>query len=236
MDEDLTGPGEPPSAFAPSTRPRRVTDEDGWLNIAQDELDRLPKPYEVTKRRTIIALVQARLTRVSEERVWELTDTCSRNTWHRTDKKKDGSPKGWKHDPVIKDVYQNVLRAALKWSEQKPLLAVQEAAAILTGAAPDAAEKVVALMKGAQNQRDQLQASLSILDRAGVETAPKGALNVNQKSVNFHAHASARDFDIDPTTMTEDEYDTLVMNLLIASGKGNLLLGGNSDDDYGEEE
>lgn len=232
MEDDITGPAEVPSAFAPQMRPRRITDEDGWLNVVDSELDRLPNPHQITKRRTIIALVQAKLTRTSEDRVWELTDTCSRNTWHRVDKNKNGKPRGWRQDPVISDVYQKVLRAAIQWSEQKPLLAVREAAAILTNAAPEAAEKMVAIMRQADNKRTELAATVEILDRAGMETAPKGTVNVNQKSLNVHAHVGLEDFDIDPAQMSEEEYDMLLRNLLIAGGKGGLLLEATSEYGY----
>ena len=234
MEDDLTEPVEQPSAFIAPVRPRRITDEDGWLNLVDDELDQLKPPHEMTKRRTVIALVQAKLTRTSEERVWELSDTCSRNTWHRTDKNKKGDRRGWKWDPVISRVYDRVLKLALQWIERKPLLAVQEAAAILTNAAPEAAEKVVTLMRGAMNQRDQLQAGLSILDRAGVETAPKGSMDVKQKSLNLHAQIGPQDFDINAEELNEEEFDVLVQNLLLASGRGHLLI--QQGDEWDEDE
>lgn len=134
-----------------------------WADAVASELDRLHGlQHEHKRRNTILALVDARLAGRSEETVWTREDTCNRSTWHNK----------WKHDPVMLDVLASVERQARRWSDTKAIRALAEASERLQLASPAAAGKAIALMLS-QDDRVALQAAFGVLDRAGVETAPK---------------------------------------------------------------
>lgn len=134
-----------------------------WTEAAASELDRLQGlQHEHKRRNTILAMVDARLAGRSEETVWTVPGTCARSTWHET----------WKRDPLMLDVLASVERTARRWSDTKTLRALAEAAERLQLASPAAAGKAIALMLS-NDDRVALQAAFGVLDRAGVETAPK---------------------------------------------------------------
>lgn len=133
-----------------------------WADVAADELDRFQGDHVNKKRSTVIALVDARMAGKPEETVWNLPATCSRNTWHTK----------WKHDPLFQDVLANVERLARRWTDTRTIRALQEAAEKLMLASPAAAGKAIALMLSTDDAV-ALRAAFGVLDRAGVETAPK---------------------------------------------------------------
>jgi len=134
-----------------------------WADAVASELDRLRGlQHEHKRRNTILALADARLAGRSEETVWTLENTCNRSTWHNR----------WKHDPVMLDVLASVERQARRWLDTKAIRALAEAAERLQLASPAAAGKAISLMLS-QDDRVALQAAFGVLDRAGVETAPK---------------------------------------------------------------
>jgi hypothetical protein len=137
----------------------KVTD---WADVAADELDRFQGDHANKKRNTVIALVDARMAGKSEETVWNLPTTCSRNTWHAR----------WKHDRLMQEVLGNVERLARRWTDTRTIRALQEAAEKLMLASPAAAGKAIALMLS-DDDAVALRAAFGVLDRAGVETAPK---------------------------------------------------------------
>lgn len=133
-----------------------------WADVAADELDRFQGDHVGKKRSTVIALVDARLAGRAEESVWNLPSTCSRNTWHTK----------WKHDPLFQDVLSNVERLARRWTDTRTIRALQEAAEKLALASPAAADRAIVLMDS-EDLDVALKAAFGVLDRAGVETAPK---------------------------------------------------------------
>lgn len=118
--------------------------------------------HEQRRRQTILALVDARLAGRSEETVWDRPETCSRSTWHGK----------WKRDLLMQDVLASVERAARRWTDTRTLRALAEASERLQLASPAAAGKAISLMLS-DDDRVALQAAFGVLDRAGVETAPK---------------------------------------------------------------
>jgi len=134
-----------------------------WTDAVVSELDRLRGlQHEHKRRNTILALVDARLAGRSEETVWTREETCNRSTWHNK----------WKHDQVMLDVLNSVERAARRWSDTRTIRALAEAAERLALASPAAAGKAISLMLSNDDQV-ALRAAFGVLDRAGVETAPK---------------------------------------------------------------
>jgi hypothetical protein len=134
-----------------------------WTDAVATDLDRLRGlQHEHKRRNTVLAMVDARLAGRSEETVWSQPGTCARSTWHET----------WKLDPLMQDVLASVERQARRWLDTKAIRALAEAAERLQMASPAAAGKAIALMLS-QDDRVALQAAFGVLDRAGVETAPK---------------------------------------------------------------
>lgn len=134
-----------------------------WVDAVASELDRLDGQLHANKKRnTVLALVDIRLSGGSEESVWTRPTTCNRSTWHLK----------WKRDPLLMDVLGNVERLARRWTDTRTIRALQEAAEKLMLASPAAAGKAIALMLS-EDDAVALRAAFGVLDRAGVETAPK---------------------------------------------------------------
>ena len=53
-----------------------------WIDEAAAQLNRLQGKHREKQRATVIALVDARISGRSEETVWSLPETCSRNIYH----------------------------------------------------------------------------------------------------------------------------------------------------------
>ena len=125
-------------------------------------LDALQPPHLQKKIATIFALVDARLAGRSEETVWARPDTVNRKIYHVK----------WKKDPVFAAALDAVHKAALRAQNQRALDAVRLAAYRLQLASPAAAGVTIKSMTN-DDPNVALRAALAILDRAGLETAPK---------------------------------------------------------------
>ena len=92
-----------------------------WEDLIAGELARLPEPWKDKKEVTIVELVAAKLEERTEAEVWRMKSTCSHNAWHRRDLRADGTVMGWKHDPLIQEIYQNALELARNWRRKRRL-------------------------------------------------------------------------------------------------------------------
>ena len=111
---------------------------------------------------TILALVDARIAGRSEETIWSLPETCNRATYHTK----------WKKRPVFADVLKAVTAAARHYKDTEAARAVAKAAERLALASPVAAARLAGLLQSDDETVVRL-AAVSILDRAGLETASK---------------------------------------------------------------
>lgn len=111
---------------------------------------------------TILALVSARVAGRSEETVWSLPETCNRATYHQK----------WKNHPVFADALKRVTVAARHYKDTEAARAVAKAAERLALASPVAAARLAGLLQSDDETVVRL-AAVSILDRAGLETASK---------------------------------------------------------------
>lgn len=134
-----------------------------WLAEAAHVFDGLSKQSREKKRATIIALVEARLAGRPEYTVWELPDTCVDTTYQY-----------WKSQPDFAYALGEAMRLALAWRDKEAMRALKKAAERLAMAAPVAVARVIERL-GSQNEAIILRAAFGILDRAGVDTAVKGA-------------------------------------------------------------
>jgi hypothetical protein len=94
--------------------------------------------------------------------VWGRADCCNRSTWHNK----------WKHDELMVSVLGNVERSARRWIDTKAARALADAAEKLALASPAAVGVAIRRMSSGDDNV-ALRAAFGILDRAGVETAPK---------------------------------------------------------------
>lgn len=141
---------------------------DEWVTAAATQLERLSGDRHYGKMRgTILAIVGARLAGESEETVWKprRPDTCSRTIYHRK----------WKQQPLFADVLESVERLAREFTDSRALRAKQQAAERLALAAPIAVATAIREMQS-EDPAVRLRAAFGILDRAGIETAPKSAV------------------------------------------------------------
>ena len=138
---------------------------DDWIGAATAQLDRLRDERHYGKMRaTIIALVGARLAGESEETVWEprRAETCSRQVYQSK----------WKRQPLFADVLERVTALAREFVDGRALRARQQAAERLALASPVAVATAVGELRS-DDPAIRLRAAFGILDRAGIETAPK---------------------------------------------------------------
>lgn len=135
-----------------------------WSASAEilDALGRLQAPHLQKKITTILALVDARLAGRSEESVWSQPGTVARNNYHAK----------WKKDELFAEVLATVHRAALRHQNQRATDAMLLAQHRIRLASVPAASTVIRTMQSTDEQV-ALRAALAILDRAGLETAPK---------------------------------------------------------------
>lgn len=138
-----------------------------WEQAAAAALARLAEPHLAKKKATVIALVDARLTGVSEETVWRRPDTCSRTIYHNK----------WKKEPVFASVLADVTKLAQEWRDGRATRALAEAAERLALASPLAVGKLIQKLNS-QDEKIVLRAALGILDRAGMETAAKAQVGL----------------------------------------------------------
>lgn len=150
-----------------------------WEAQAATELGRLANPHAAKKRATVIALVDARIAGRSEETVWAMAETCSRNIYHSK----------WKRDEIFADVLEKVTALAREWHDGRAMRALSDAAERLALASPAAVARAVEVLTTGQiTFRDRngeiireayaqmpevLRVIFGVLDRAGLETASK---------------------------------------------------------------
>ncbi|HRJ40436.1 MAG TPA: hypothetical protein PL105_01080 [Caldilineaceae bacterium] len=120
------------------------------------------------KKATIVALVDAHLAGVSEETIWARPEVCARNTYHNK----------WKKDALFAEVLAEVDSLARDWRDNRAVYALGEAAESLRLAAPDAVQRLVAIMGQMEDLTNSRLAATAVLDRAGLETASKSSVDV----------------------------------------------------------
>lgn len=138
-----------------------------WIAAAASQLDRLNgQPHAAKMRATVIALVGARLAGESEETVWHprRPETCARSIYQSK----------WKKLPLFADVLAQVTLLAREFMDTRALRAKQQAAERLALAAPVAVATAIGELRN-EDAGVRLRAAFGILDRAGIETAPKVA-------------------------------------------------------------
>lgn len=154
----------------------------GWEAAAVAELARLEGPHLAKKRATIIHLVDARISGKPEETVFRLPNTCSRNIYHTK----------WKIDPIFSTVLSAVQSKAQTWHDTREMRALAAASRELKLATPDAVAALVASMAEGKEESTIVRAAIAILDRAGLETAPKSTAS---QMVKGYAVVSPGDWD-----------------------------------------
>lgn len=127
-----------------------------------DELGRLEEPHRQKKIDTILALVDARLSRKSEETIWARPEVCNRTTYHTK----------WKKDPIFAEVLTRCTAAARHYQNTRAARAIAQAAEDLALASPKAVRRLIKILD-ADDNTDARLAAVAILDRAGLETAAK---------------------------------------------------------------
>lgn len=144
--------------------------EPEWVAAALDQLDRLPEPHAELKRSTIILIVDAQLAGKAISTLWGAPGMCAKSTWN--DK--------WCKNALIQDVLAQVRTLARRHQDTRTLRALENAAKYLALASPEAVGKLIGLLKSSEEAM-VLRAAVAILDRAGVETAQKSAVDVEHK-------------------------------------------------------
>ncbi len=147
-----------------------------WEQAAAAALGRLKEPHLAKKKATILALVDARLSGLSEESVWKRPDTCSRTVYWTK----------WSKDPVFAGVLAEVTRLAQEWQDSRSMRALAEAQERLRLASPLAAGAVIKRLQST-DEKIVLRAAFGILDRAGMETAVKGSTEHSLSADQFAA-------------------------------------------------
>lgn len=141
-----------------------------WKATAQAALDRLNDERHGEKMKsTILAMVDAHLAGASEESVWEREDTCSRRVYHQK----------WKKHAGFSAALAEVDKLAREWRDDRRLNALGHAAELLRLAAPDAVDRLVAIMRQEADLTNGRLAAVAVLDRAGMETASKSSSSVD---------------------------------------------------------
>ncbi len=148
--------------------------EKQWQNALVGIFDGLDGPHLEKKKATILAIVDARLSGQAEERVFERPDTCSRTVWHTK----------WKRDAEIGGRAERIFQAASEWRDNRTLLALAEAVETLQLSAPDAVNRLVAIMNQAADLTNSRLAAVAVLDRAGTSTASKSSVDVDMSTLS----------------------------------------------------
>lgn len=165
----------------------------GWQRAEgiQAQLSRLPLSQAgITKRNTIIALIDARIAGRSEESVWSRPDTCHRSTYHGKH-----AGRGWKNDPLFADVLAQCWQIAAGHRERQKINAIALAADRLAMLAPAAVDRLAALL-ATTDENVAIKAIKETLDRAGMETASKSTTAVTGQSLEqWQAQAEDRRAD-----------------------------------------
>ena len=144
-----------------------------WEAAVSSALAGLSEPHREKKKATIIALVDARLAGRSEETIWKRPEVCNRRTYHMR----------WKQEPDFAEALETVTKLAIDWKDTRSVRALQDAAERLALASPVAVGKVISLL-ASQDESILLRAAFGILDRAGLETATKGTVDVQESGAD----------------------------------------------------
>lgn len=157
-----------------------------WKATAQAALERLNDERHGEKMKaTVLAIVDAHLAGVSEETVWGREETCSRRIYHQK----------WKKHAGFSAALDEVDRLAREWRDDRRLNALSHAAELLRLAAPDAVDRLVAIMGQAEDLTNSRLAAVAVLDRAGMETASKSSSSV--------------EMDIDVSALSDEELQAI---------------------------
>ena len=161
-----------------------------WSTAAEiaAQLDRLDGQHADKMKRTILALVDARLAGHSEESVWSIPGTCNRATYHNK----------WKKREPFASVLDACTKAARAHRDGAAARALAQAADRLALAAPPAAGRLITLLNS-DDEAIILRAATAILDRAGVQTGPKQSTSATMEIADWRADAAARRAAADET-------------------------------------
>ncbi len=151
-------------------------DQRHWQDMVDvvNALNEITGSHSELKKRTIIALVQAKLRNKPARSVFDEKEYCNESTWH----------KRWKHDPLIMRVYEFVLSAATTFSGAAEAVNILEAKRYVQNATPLAAQ-VLAGKMASLDESIALRAALEVL-KLTKTFADDGPAVV----VNNHANAS----------------------------------------------
>ncbi len=107
---------------------------------------------------------------------WLQSEKCPvrEDDWYRR-----GKTARFKNSPAFQQALEAYLRAALKASAAEEVKGIAKAKRILRLGAARAAEHLVELVDTAEKDADQVKAALGVLDRADMETAAKGEVEVS---------------------------------------------------------
>jgi len=142
-----------------------------WLTFEiQQALARLPT---VRHRVTVLRLAEAKLVGRSEAETFKLPGVCSRRTWYGRYRNGEKKP-GWRDDAVVQAALQAASSRALWWGDNAIARDIQRAQSKLAEASPAAVGVLITLMGSAENEETKRKSANDILDRASVDTAPKG--------------------------------------------------------------
>lgn len=144
-----------------------------WASSAEiiAQLSRLEQPHRQKKVNTVLLFVDAKMAGRAEDTVFESPLTCTRTNFYK-----------WKKNPTFADVLTRVQAAAQHWQDTEAARALQKAAKRLALTAPVAAARLARLLDSA-DEGIVLRASTSILDRAGIETAPQTVAHSTSSSL-----------------------------------------------------
>lgn len=179
------------------------------------ELDRLTGQHVEKQKRTILALVDARLSGRTEESVWSAPGTCNRSTYHTK----------WKKDPTFAGVLDACTKAAIAHRDGAAARALAQAAERLALAAPPAVGRLITLLNSA-DESIILRSAVAILDRAGVETGQKSQTAATVEIADWRADAERRR---QQAAETIDAYDADPDDDAAANTSGGSLPGAGSD-------
>lgn len=160
------------------------------------ELDRLTGPHVEKQKRTILALVEARLAGRTEETVWSIPGTCNRSTYHSK----------WKWQEPFASVLDNCTKAASAHRDGAAARALAQAAERLAMAAPPAVGRLISLLNS-EDEAIILRSAVAILDRAGVETGQKSQTAATMEIADWRADAANRRQLADETMAAFDDMD-----------------------------
>ena len=169
-----------------------------WSTAAEiaAQLDRLSGQHIEKQRRTILALVDARLAGRTEESVWSIPGTCNRTTYHLK----------WKKQEPFASVLDACTKAARAHRDGASARALAQAAERLALAAPPAVGRLITLLNS-DDEAIILRSAVAILDRAGIETGTKTTTSATMEIADWRADAANRRQLAAETMAAFDELD-----------------------------